>query len=129
MEYNINCILILIKSTISTRSTNNDHLFKRNLNFFHINNITHYIESRPNQVLPPREGYVPVYIRVGDTPLEHINPSLAQAFHEPLPARKIVSDYEVSEIINLITVIVRCAIFLVDYLEQSVVDVIGDYIQ
>jgi len=34
------------------------------------------------QFLPPREGYVPVYIRLGDTPLEEINPDLASAFHE-----------------------------------------------
>lgn len=26
-------------------------------------------------------GYVPVYIRTGDTPLEEINPDLAEAFH------------------------------------------------
>lgn len=30
-------------------------------------------------------GYVPVYIRTGDTPLEEINLDLAEAFHE-LPA-------------------------------------------
>lgn len=30
-------------------------------------------------------GYVPVYIRNGDTPLEEINPELAEAFHA-LPA-------------------------------------------
>lgn len=30
-------------------------------------------------------GYVPVYIRPGDTPLEEINPDLAEAFHA-LPA-------------------------------------------
>lgn len=29
-----------------------------------------------------REGYVPVYIRMGDTPLNEINPELAIAFHE-----------------------------------------------
>jgi len=40
-------------------------------------------ESGPvYQFLPPREGYVPVYIRVGDTPLDEINPDLALAFHE-----------------------------------------------
>lgn len=26
-------------------------------------------------------GYVPVYIQTGDTPLEQINPELAEAFH------------------------------------------------
>ncbi|KAJ6645741.1 hypothetical protein Bhyg_00950 [Pseudolycoriella hygida] len=40
-------------------------------------------ESGPvYQFLPPREGYVPVYIRLGDTPLDEINPDLALAFHE-----------------------------------------------
>uniref|UniRef100_A0A2M3ZES4 Putative secreted peptide n=1 Tax=Anopheles braziliensis TaxID=58242 RepID=A0A2M3ZES4_9DIPT len=34
------------------------------------------------QVLEPREGYVPVYIRVGDQPLADINPELAAAFQE-----------------------------------------------
>uniref|UniRef100_A0A1B0CQ66 Putative conserved secreted protein n=1 Tax=Lutzomyia longipalpis TaxID=7200 RepID=A0A1B0CQ66_LUTLO len=44
------------------------------------------------QVLPPREGYVPVYIRYGETPLDEINPSLAAAFHEyGISARKIKS--------------------------------------
>lgn len=36
------------------------------------------------QVLEPRDGYVPVYIRVGDQPLADINPELAAAFHEPV---------------------------------------------
>jgi len=40
-------------------------------------------ESAPvYQFLPPRDGYVPVYIRLGDTPLDEINPDLALAFHE-----------------------------------------------
>ncbi|CAG4979753.1 unnamed protein product [Parnassius apollo] len=44
------------------------------------------IEARPKwQFLPPVPGYVPVYIRTGDTPLEEINPDLAEAFHA-LPA-------------------------------------------
>ncbi|XP_063357690.1 uncharacterized protein LOC134647317 [Cydia amplana] len=44
------------------------------------------IEARPKwQFLPPVPGYVPVYIRTGDTPLEEINPELAEAFHA-LPA-------------------------------------------
>ncbi|XP_077287046.1 uncharacterized protein LOC143911852 [Arctopsyche grandis] len=33
------------------------------------------------QFLPYRPGYVPVYIRSGDTPLEDINLDLAEAFH------------------------------------------------
>uniref|UniRef100_A0A182PPR9 Uncharacterized protein n=1 Tax=Anopheles epiroticus TaxID=199890 RepID=A0A182PPR9_9DIPT len=36
------------------------------------------------QVLEPRKGYVPVYIRVGDEPLSDINPELAAAFREPV---------------------------------------------
>lgn len=39
------------------------------------------LESAPTyQVLPARPGYVPVYIRMGDEPLENINPDLAAAF-------------------------------------------------
>uniref|UniRef100_A0A182S6F2 Uncharacterized protein n=1 Tax=Anopheles maculatus TaxID=74869 RepID=A0A182S6F2_9DIPT len=36
------------------------------------------------KVLKPREGYVPVYIRLGDQPLADINPELAAAFREPV---------------------------------------------
>uniref|UniRef100_A0A1Q3FR12 Uncharacterized protein n=2 Tax=Culex tarsalis TaxID=7177 RepID=A0A1Q3FR12_CULTA len=36
------------------------------------------------QILEPREGYIPVYIRYGDEPLSEINPALAAAFHEPV---------------------------------------------
>lgn len=36
------------------------------------------------QILEPREGYVPVYIRYGDEPLSDINPALAAAFNEPV---------------------------------------------
>lgn len=36
--------------------------------------------SRARQYLPAIPGYVPVYIRSGDTPLEDINLELAQAF-------------------------------------------------
>ncbi|XP_044732990.1 uncharacterized protein LOC123295637 [Chrysoperla carnea] len=32
------------------------------------------------QLLPSREGYIPVYIVDGNTPLEEINPQLAEAF-------------------------------------------------
>lgn len=34
------------------------------------------------QHLEPRKGYVPVYIREGNTPLSDIHPGLAEAFHE-----------------------------------------------
>lgn len=51
------------------------------------------LEAAPYQFLPTREGYVPVYIRLGDTPLNEINPDLAIAFHEVgANARQLKSD-------------------------------------
>uniref|UniRef100_A0A2M4C3E4 Putative secreted protein n=1 Tax=Anopheles marajoara TaxID=58244 RepID=A0A2M4C3E4_9DIPT len=45
--------------------------------------MIHAADAAPRyQVLEPREGYVPVYIRVGDQPLADINPELAAAFQE-----------------------------------------------
>ncbi|XP_012060767.1 PREDICTED: uncharacterized protein LOC105624006 [Atta cephalotes] len=41
-----------------------------------------YAYSSPIQYLPSIPGYVPVYIRYGDEPLEGINPELAEAFRE-----------------------------------------------
>ncbi|XP_017789818.1 PREDICTED: uncharacterized protein LOC108572135 [Habropoda laboriosa] len=41
-----------------------------------------YVHSFPLQILPSIPGYIPVYIRHGDQPLEEINPALAEAFHE-----------------------------------------------
>ncbi|XP_015438539.1 PREDICTED: uncharacterized protein LOC107193579 [Dufourea novaeangliae] len=41
-----------------------------------------YVHSLPLQILPNIPGYIPVYIRHGDQPLEEINPALAEAFHE-----------------------------------------------
>lgn len=54
-------------------------------------------DSRPYQFLPSREGYVPVYIRMGDTPLDEINPELAVAFHEMVAVngRQLKSNDEV----------------------------------
>lgn len=50
-----------------------------------------FTEARPKwQILPDVPGYVPVYIRNGDTPLEEINPDLAEAFHA-LPIGRSVS--------------------------------------
>ena len=41
--------------------------------------------------------YVPVYIRLGDTPLNDINPELAVAFHEvAVNGRQLKSNDEVS---------------------------------
>lgn len=41
-----------------------------------------FADAHPLQVLPNIPGYIPVYIRTGDEPLEDINPALAEAFHE-----------------------------------------------
>ncbi|KAI4494160.1 hypothetical protein M0802_009194 [Mischocyttarus mexicanus] len=41
-----------------------------------------FVDSYPYQILPSIPGYIPVYIRNGDQPLEEINPALAEAFHE-----------------------------------------------
>ncbi|XP_037806509.1 uncharacterized protein LOC119600394 [Lucilia sericata] len=38
--------------------------------------------AAPYQELPPKPGYVPVYIREGNTPLSQVNPKLVEAFHE-----------------------------------------------
>lgn len=54
-------------------------------------------DSYPYQFLPTRDGYVPVYIRIGDMPLNEINPELAVAFHEvAVNGRQLKSDDEVS---------------------------------
>ncbi|KAM3967646.1 uncharacterized protein ACR2FA_011201 isoform 2-T2 [Aphomia sociella] len=53
--------------------------------------------ARPKwQFLPPMPGYVPVYIRTGDTPLEEINPDLAEAFHALPAGRSVGKDLEAS---------------------------------
>lgn len=55
-------------------------------------------DAMPYQFLPTREGYVPVYIRMGDTPLNEINPDLAVAFHEGVVnGRQLKSDDGVSD--------------------------------
>lgn len=54
-------------------------------------------EARPKwQFLPPKPGYVPVYIRSGDTPLEEINLDLAEAFHEVPAGRSAGKQLEAS---------------------------------
>ncbi|KAL4716540.1 hypothetical protein ACJJTC_010204 [Scirpophaga incertulas] len=56
------------------------------------------IEARPKwQFLPPVPGYVPVYIRTGDTPLEEINPDLAEAFHALPAGRSAGKEIEASD--------------------------------
>lgn len=57
-----------------------------NLQYIIINLGIFFTEARPKwQFLPQVPGYIPVYIQAGDTPLEEINPELAEAFHA-LPA-------------------------------------------
>ncbi|OWR42177.1 uncharacterized protein LOC116779024 [Danaus plexippus] len=59
------------------------------------------IEGRPRwQYLPEVPGYVPVYIRNGDTPLEEINPELAEAFHALPSGRSAGKQVEASEAIE-----------------------------
>lgn len=41
-----------------------------------------FSDALPLQHLPPKPGFVPVFIRYGDEPLESINPALAVAFRE-----------------------------------------------
>lgn len=38
------------------------------------------LDCAPAQDISPKPGYIPVYIRNGNTPLEDINPDLAEAF-------------------------------------------------
>ncbi|KAG7205499.1 hypothetical protein KM043_007481 [Ampulex compressa] len=48
----------------------------------HLIALVGHAHSVPLQLLPSIPGYIPVYIRYGDQPLEDINPTLAEAFHE-----------------------------------------------
>ncbi|XP_054014249.1 uncharacterized protein LOC128895561 isoform X2 [Hylaeus anthracinus] len=52
-----------------------------------------YAHPFPLQLLPSIPGYIPVYIRHGDQPLEEINPALAEAFHEgsSLPKKNLAN--------------------------------------
>lgn len=63
---------------------NNIALSVENMNHFDISEKIIFSESAPvvesYQTLPHVPGYVPVYIRKGDTPLEEINLELAEAF-------------------------------------------------
>ncbi|XP_055298674.1 uncharacterized protein LOC129566615 isoform X2 [Sitodiplosis mosellana] len=55
-------------------------------------------DSYPYQFLPMKEGYVPVYIRLGEQPLNDINPELAVAFHEvAVNGRQLKSNDEFNE--------------------------------
>lgn len=57
----------------------------------HLHYSFYFPEARPKwQYLPAVPGYVPVYIQSGDTPLEQINPELAEAFHA-LPSGRSVN--------------------------------------
>lgn len=48
------------------------------------------LDSSPLQYLPNIPGYVPVYIRYGDEPLEEINADLAEAFGETSNSVKVI---------------------------------------
>ncbi|XP_001607357.1 uncharacterized protein LOC100122515 [Nasonia vitripennis] len=51
-----------------------------------------HANALPLQYLPEIPGYIPVYIRHGDQPLEEINPALAEAFHESSGILKNIRD-------------------------------------
>lgn len=57
---------------------------------FSANNIRFLLDSSPLQYLPNIPGYVPVYIRYGDEPLEEINADLAEAFGETSNSVKVL---------------------------------------
>ncbi|XP_076674699.1 uncharacterized protein LOC143372417 isoform X1 [Andrena cerasifolii] len=60
-----------------------------------------YVYPFPLQVLPSIPGYIPVYIRYGDQPLEDINPAVAEAFHEQSSSSKNISLDNVSDSMDL----------------------------
>lgn len=63
-----------------------------NVNIMNLYFLASYIctDAAPTrQDLQPRDGYVPVYVRVGDEPLAKINPDLAEAFNEPTENSKV----------------------------------------
>ncbi|EDW62908.1 uncharacterized protein [Drosophila virilis] len=55
-----------------------------------------FTKAAPYQVLEPRKGHVPVYIRHGDEALSNIHPGLAEAFKEdsvqPLRAENLITE-------------------------------------
>ncbi|XP_003425183.1 uncharacterized protein LOC100679082 isoform X2 [Nasonia vitripennis] len=51
----------------------------------------------PIQYLPEVPGFIPVYIRYGDQPLEEINPMLAEAFHESTGISKSIGENKLDE--------------------------------
>lgn len=57
-------------------------------------------------MLPAIQGYIPVYIRYGNQPLEEINPKLAEAFHE---GSSIHYAYSPMNNLNKVRVSVSCA--------------------
>ncbi|KAM7355858.1 uncharacterized protein ACRADG_001803 [Cochliomyia hominivorax] len=52
------------------------------------------VKAAPYQELPPRPGFVPVYIREGNTPLSEVNPKLVEAFHEDEESNNIQKEIE-----------------------------------
>jgi len=109
------------------------------ISFFLILAVIQISESAPvYQFLPPKEGYVPVYIRLGDTPLDEINPDLASAFHEDkqpsLLEDQMVNDApsndddeEEEEVDSLEHLRVRTAEFIIRQTEDG--DVVTEKIQ
>ncbi|XP_018578743.1 uncharacterized protein LOC108916905 [Anoplophora glabripennis] len=75
-----------VNLTVSCCSSIGSTMLTRILAMFSVSLIiTRATEGAPavatgRQFLPALPGYVPVYIRTGDTPLEEINPDLAEAF-------------------------------------------------
>lgn len=53
-----------------------------------------FLDSSPLQYLPSIPGYVPVYIRYGDEPLEDINPDLAEAFADSSNSIKVLDGFD-----------------------------------
>ncbi|XP_008545311.1 uncharacterized protein LOC103569682 [Microplitis demolitor] len=62
-----------------------------------------YTNSKPIQILNNKPGYIAVYIRHGNEPLQNINPALAEAFHEEIVENGVIpiEDHEDSIIENL----------------------------
>ncbi|XP_057327734.1 uncharacterized protein LOC130669074 [Microplitis mediator] len=49
-----------------------------------------YTNSKPIQILNNKPGYIAVYIRHGNEPLQNINPALAEAFHEEIVENGVI---------------------------------------
>jgi hypothetical protein len=75
----------LVKCVFSLRSSASSTLYADSRRYYFLSRLVifdFFLDSSPLQYLPNVPGYVPVYIRYGDEPLENINPNLADAFGE-----------------------------------------------